>query len=64
LQETASKVDVELPFDYGVIENEFKKSQLLALLLVIGSIDLALDSPGTEQRLIQALRDMAKEDLI
>lgn len=63
-QDTASKVGVELPFDFGVIENEFKKSQLLALLLVIGSIDLALDSAGTEQRLIHALRDMAKGDLI
>jgi hypothetical protein len=55
---------VKIPFDYEVIENEFKKSQLLALLLVIGSIDMALDSAGTEQRLIHALRDMAKENLI
>jgi hypothetical protein len=63
-QNTASKVKVELPFDFTVIENEFKKSQLLALLLVIGSIDLALDTPVTERRLMHALRDMAKEDLI
>lgn len=59
-----AKLQVEIPFDFGVIENEFKKSQLLALLLVIGSIDLALDAPGTERRLMQALRDMAKEELI
>ncbi|ODN02303.1 hypothetical protein Ocin01_04386 [Orchesella cincta] len=63
-QRTAARLQVELPFDYGVIENEFKKSQLLALLLVIGSIDLALDTHVTERRLLQALRDMAKDDLI
>lgn len=63
-QDTAAQVGVELPFDFGTIQNEFKKSQLLALLLVIGSIDLALDSAGTEQRLIEALRDMCKDELI
>jgi len=61
---TVSKVKVELPFDFEVIRNEFKKSQLLALLLVIGSIDLALDTSITENRLMEALRDMAEEELI
>lgn len=55
---------MEIPFDYELLHQEFMKSQLLALLLVIGSIDLALDTPVTERRLLQALRDMAKQDLI
>ena len=64
VQETARQLQVEVPFNYDCIQAEYKKSQLLALLLVIGSIDLALDSPPTEARLMQALRDMAKEELI
>jgi len=63
IQDTARKLQVELPFDFACIETEFKKSQLLALLLVIGSIDLALDAEETEIRLINALRDIAKEGI-
>jgi len=55
---------VEVPFDYTYIEEEFKKSKLLALLLVIGSIDLALDEEATEDRLMHALRDISKDGLI
>lgn len=54
---------MEIPFDFACIEAEYKKSQLLALLLVIGSIDLALDAEATELRLMNALRDIAKEGL-
>jgi len=55
---------VELPFDYSCLEAEFNKSKILALLLVIGSIDLALDVDSTEDRLMHALRDIAKDGLI
>lgn len=64
MQNTAAKLKVEIPFDYEVIENEFKKSQLLALLLVIGSVELAVESQNTQRRLVLALRDMVKEELI
>jgi len=64
VQSTVNQLGTTLPFGFEVIENEYKKSQLLALLLVIGSIDLALDVPATEHRLLQALRDLVKEDLI
>jgi hypothetical protein len=64
LQTTAKKVGAEVPFGFDTIENEFKKSQLLALLLVIGSIDLALEFDATKLRLMHALRDMAKQELI
>jgi hypothetical protein len=63
-QETAKKVGVEIPFDYECIQSEYKKSQLLALLLVIGSIDLALDLEATEERLMEALRTMAEQEII
>ena len=55
---------MEVPFDYTCIETEFKKSKVLALLLVIGSIDLALDVDSTEDRLMHALRDISKDGLI
>ncbi|CAG7834657.1 unnamed protein product [Allacma fusca] len=63
-QETAQKLGVEIPFDFHCIKEEYKKSQLLALLLVVGSIDLALDGSSTEARLMDALRDMARDELI
>jgi hypothetical protein len=63
-QETTQKLKVEVPFDFTCIENEFKRSKLLALLLVIGSIDLALDEESTEHRLMHALRDISKDGLL
>lgn len=40
-----------------------RKSQLLSFLLCIGSIDVALGHPETEQRLLDVLQDFYKDKI-
>lgn len=54
----------ELGYDRQQLEEDFKKSQLLALLLCIGSVDVALGDPLTEERLLELLRDLHGEGLL
>lgn len=43
---------------------DYRRSQLLALLLCIGSVDVALGDPYTEQRLLDVLHDLNKEGVL
>ncbi|KAF7268702.1 hypothetical protein GWI33_018206 [Rhynchophorus ferrugineus] len=60
------KVDIEeaLKYDRKTLGEDFKKGQLLALLLCIGSVDLALGNAQMEERLIELLQDLNKEGLL
>lgn len=42
----------------------FSQSQLLALLLCIGSIDIAIGNPVAEQRLLDVLHDFNEEGIL
>ncbi|XP_050295948.1 uncharacterized protein LOC126735889 [Anthonomus grandis grandis] len=60
------KVDIEemLNYDRKKLGEDFRKGQLLALLLCIGSVDLALGNAQMEERLVALLKDLYKEDLL
>lgn len=57
-------VTKELGYDRDNLGKAYKRSQLLALLLCIGSIDVALGDPLTEERLLELLRDLDKDGLL
>lgn len=40
-----------------------RKSQLLSFLLCIGSIDIAIGQPETEQRLLEVLHDFYEDKI-
>ncbi|XP_012062421.1 PREDICTED: uncharacterized protein LOC105625704 [Atta cephalotes] len=46
------------------LDKDYRKSQLLALLLCIGSVDVALGNPLTEQRLIDVLEDLYNDGVL
>ncbi|KYN26731.1 PREDICTED: uncharacterized protein LOC108758098 [Trachymyrmex cornetzi] len=46
------------------LDKDYRKSQLLALLLCIGSVDVALGNPRTEQRLIDVLEDLYNDGVL
>jgi hypothetical protein len=48
----------ELGYTNEMLHEDFKRSQLLALLLCIGSIDVALGDVRTEERLLHVLKDL------
>ncbi|XP_072399777.1 uncharacterized protein [Diabrotica undecimpunctata] len=60
------KLDVEneLGYDRKKLEEDFKKSQLLALLLCIGSVDLAIGNAQMEERLLELLKDLFEDGLL
>ncbi|XP_048526250.1 uncharacterized protein LOC109541407 isoform X2 [Dendroctonus ponderosae] len=60
------KVDIEdtLHYTRAKLGEDFKKGQLLALLLCIGSVDLALGNAQMEQRLVELLKDLHTENLL
>lgn len=60
------KLDIEgdLDYDRNKLGLDYKRSQLLALLLCIGSIDVALGDPLTEDRLIELLRDLYADGIL
>lgn len=59
-------VDVEREHGYtrGDLSADYRRSQLLALLLCIGSVDVALGDPYTEQRLLDVLHDLNKDGVL
>uniref|UniRef100_A0A069DTX9 Putative ecdysteroid kinase n=2 Tax=Panstrongylus TaxID=65342 RepID=A0A069DTX9_9HEMI len=54
----------ELGYNRQDLERDFKRSQLLALLLCIGSVDVALGDPITEQRLLDLLQDLHDDGIL
>lgn len=68
LTRTCSKLTLniteELGYDREQLGKDYRRSQLLALLLCIGSIDVALGDPLTEERLLELLRDLDKDGLL
>lgn len=65
---TSSCLGVDIQKDLGYTREDFnkdyRKSQLLALLLCIGSVDVALGDPRTEQRLLDVLEDLYKDGVL
>ncbi|XP_078033135.1 putative oxidoreductase dhs-27 [Augochlora pura] len=65
LTSTCTRLGVDIPKDLGYtredLSKDYRRSQLLALLLCIGSVDVALGDPDTEERLIDVLKDLHSE---
>ncbi|KAF6212726.1 hypothetical protein GE061_010433 [Apolygus lucorum] len=59
-------VDVEADLGYTKqnLSDDYRRSQLLALLLCIGSVDVALGDPVTEQRLLDLLQDLHDDGIL
>lgn len=53
-----------LGYTTQMLHADFKRSQLLALLLCVGSVDVALGEPRTETRLMHVLRDLYDEGVL
>ncbi|XP_065080105.1 uncharacterized oxidoreductase dhs-27-like [Ochlerotatus camptorhynchus] len=68
LKSYCQKLDIDVEADLGYSRNkmelEYRQSQLLALLLCIGSIDIAIGNPVAEQRLLDVLRDFNEEGIL
>ncbi|ETN66519.1 hypothetical protein AND_001693 [Anopheles darlingi] len=62
------KMDVDIEADLGYSRNkmdcEYRQSLLLALLLCIGSVDIAIGNAAAEQRLLDVLRDFNEEGIL
>jgi hypothetical protein len=54
----------ELNYTRSDLDRDYSRSQLLALLLCIGSVDVALGDLMTEQRLIDVLEDLHNEGVL
>jgi len=65
---TCSHLGLDISKDLGYtrkdLDKDYRKSQLLALLLCIGSVDVALGDPLTEQRLIDVLEDLYNDGVL
>ncbi|RZC32541.1 uncharacterized protein BDFB_007750 [Asbolus verrucosus] len=57
-------VEAELGYDRKRLGQDYKRSQLLALLLCIGSVDLALGNAQMEERLLALLQDLHEDGLL
>ncbi|KAJ8973060.1 hypothetical protein NQ317_018788 [Molorchus minor] len=59
-------VDIEgqLGYDRKKLSEDYKRSQLLALLLCIGSVDLAIGNAEMEERLVVLLQDLYSDGLL
>lgn len=57
-------IESELGYDRKKLGEDYKRSQLLALLLCIGSIDLALGDAQMEERLLELLQDLHADGLL
>uniref|UniRef100_A0A182Q1Z2 CHK kinase-like domain-containing protein n=1 Tax=Anopheles farauti TaxID=69004 RepID=A0A182Q1Z2_9DIPT len=68
LKSCCLKMDVDIEADLGYSRNkmdcEYRHSLLLALLLCIGSVDIAIGNPAAEQRLLDVLRDLYDEGIL
>lgn len=63
-QKLGVNVENDLNYDRKILGEDYKRSQLLALLLCIGSVDVALGDPLTEERLLELLRDLHNDGLL
>lgn len=65
---TCSQLGLNISKDLGYtredLDKDYRKSQLLALLLCIGSVNIALGNPRTEQRLIDVLHDLYNDGIL
>lgn len=65
---SAMRLGVDVEGDLGhsrvALGEDYRRSQLLALLLCIGSVDVALGDPLTEQRLLDVLQDLHKDGVL
>ncbi|XP_063979332.1 uncharacterized protein LOC135163653 [Diachasmimorpha longicaudata] len=57
-------ISEELGYGRDDLERDYQRSQLLALLLCIGSVDVAFGDPLTEQRLIDVLEDFHRDGVL
>lgn len=57
-------VEKELGYDRKQLGEDYRRSLLLALLLCIGSVDVALGNPLTEKRLLELLRDLYSDRIL
>lgn len=57
-------IEGELQYDRKRLGQDYRRSQLLALLLCIGSVDVALGDPLTEERLVELLRDLHADGIL
>ncbi|XP_046416599.1 uncharacterized protein [Neodiprion pinetum] len=59
-------LDIPKDLDYSRadLSRDYRRSLLLALLLCIGSVDVALGDPLTEQRLIDVLEDLHNDGIL
>ncbi|CAH0552563.1 unnamed protein product [Brassicogethes aeneus] len=57
-------VEGELGYTRKKLSEDYQRSQLLALLLCIGSVDLALGNEQMEERLLELLQDLHKDGLL
>lgn len=57
-------IENELGYTRKKLSEDYKHSQLLSLLLCIGSVDVALGNPLTEERLLELLRDLYADGLL
>lgn len=68
LRETSSSLGLDIPkelnYDRDNLDADYRRSQLLALLLCVGSVDVALGNPLTEQRLIDVLEDLHNDGVL
>lgn len=68
LSSITQRLRVDIPSELGYnrqrLGEDFRRSQLLALLLCIGSVDVALGDPVTEQRLLDLLEDLHRDGIL
>ncbi|XP_012259125.1 uncharacterized protein LOC105687807 [Athalia rosae] len=68
LTNNCSSLGLDIPKDLGYnredLSRDYRRSLLLALLLCIGSVDVALGDPLTEQRLIDVLEDLHNDGIL
>ncbi|KAJ8921815.1 hypothetical protein NQ315_008447 [Exocentrus adspersus] len=57
-------IETELGYDRKMLAEDYKRSQLLALLLCIGSVDLAIGNAQMEERLLVLLQDLYSDGLL
>ncbi|XP_037027879.1 uncharacterized protein LOC119068415 isoform X2 [Bradysia coprophila] len=64
LEKISVDLEVDLNYSRHKLEQDYKKSQLLALLLCIGSVDIALGNKDAEQRFLDVLHDLYEEGIL
>lgn len=57
-------INEELGYTRQDLDTDYRRSQLLALLLCVGSVDVAFGDPLTEQRLIDVLEDLHNDGVL